>query len=76
MEKQTKFDLSKKTGGQDCQDWFYYEKDVKEFIRLLKKRLREKGQVIFSDNTPSDIHLEDKEFEEIINKLAGEKLIW
>ena len=49
--------------------FFYSEKDVKEFIKLLKEEINNKNLGVVSISFSID------ELEEIINKLAGEKLI-
>jgi hypothetical protein len=53
------FNLSEKR-KEDCQDGYYHEKDVKEFIRLLKR------------NCPSCCIQHQNEF---IDKLAGDRLL-
>lgn len=63
----TEFNLSEKIwndGQEGCNNMFY-EEDIKEFIRLLKEELD--NRII--SNTANEI------CKEIIDKLAGEKLI-
>lgn len=47
---------------------YYFEKDVKEFIRLLKNKT-------FTPNNRSKEYIDMFELINIIDKLAGEKLV-
>jgi len=58
------FNLSEKMTSGDRYRFWYHEKDIKEFIRLLKDKL-------FGDA----IKPTDNEAIEIIDKLAGDDLI-
>lgn len=58
-KKQEEFNLSEKRFSDDFNSVAYHEEDVKEFIRLLKEKAKEY----------------EWEGEEIIDKLAGDKLI-
>jgi hypothetical protein len=62
-----KFILSEKR-KEDCQDGFYHEKDVKEFIKKLKDKI---SVDLLSGNDRLDYY----NFAIIIDKLAGDKLI-
>ena len=59
------FDLSKKRKSNSSGNWFYYEKNVKEFIKRDKELIR---QLAVGEITYLEFH--DKR-----DKLIGEKLL-
>lgn len=66
--KEKEFNLSEKrifAKNDLCENkiYFYFESDIKEFIRLLKKKVHEHYGYIDLDS-----------FDKIINKLSGDKL--
>ena len=67
----TEFNLSEK---EDLFSNTYNRKDVKEFIRLLKEEFKEPSY-IYDDEYTKGMRNMCIRFQEIIDKIAGDKLI-
>ena len=67
-EKLIKADNKEKDNG------FIFEKDVKEFIRLLKEELNSEKYKDYEYPAYQQFFRPENEIEKIIDKLAGEKL--
>jgi hypothetical protein len=89
MTEEEEFNLSEKLINQDseyCDNGFYWEKDVKEFIKRLKKEkdkafdnFRKEGWFATDIPEVAELRLQCSllildRLDEIIDKLAGEKL--